>query len=98
MSIRVYTAKHCTPCRKIEELIREGKISEDIELIDIETDEGFLKFKDDVLARGDGAVPSAYKEGQRCKIGFDEEEHLFFECPSEELPPPQDTSADKLEA
>lgn len=96
MPIRVYTAKHCEPCHKIEDLIKEGKISEDVELVDIETDEGFLKFKEDVLARGDGAVPSAYKEGQQCKIGFNEDDSLVFQCPGEELSP-QNASSNKPE-
>lgn len=86
MALRIYTAKHCEPCRRIEDLIKEGKISEDVELVDIETDEGFLKFKKDVLDHSDGMVPSAYKEGQQCKIGFDEEENLVFECPADERP------------
>lgn len=98
MSIRVYTAKHCDPCHKIEDLIREGKISEDVELVDIETDEGFLKFKEEVLNGKDGAVPSAYKEGQQCKIGFDEEKNLVFECPDKGELPPYNASANEPEA
>lgn len=97
MPIRVYTAKHCDPCHKIEDLIREGRISEDVELVDIETDEGFLKFKEEVLNSDNGAVPSAYKEGQQCKIGFGEDNSLVFECPGEELPP-DNTGADEPEA
>ena len=83
MTVRIYTAKHCTPCHHIEALIREGKISEDVELIDIETDEGFLKFKEDVLDE-DGRVPSAYREGQQCRISLDEEENVVFDCPTAE--------------
>lgn len=86
MALRIYTAKHCEPCRKIEDLIREGKISEDVELVDIETDEGFLKFKEEVLDHSDGVVPSAYKDSKQCKIGLDEEENLVFECPTDEQP------------
>jgi len=82
MTVRVYTGKHCQPCHPIEEMIKQGKVSEDVELIDIETDEGFLKFKEEVLDKGDGAVPSAYKDGQQCKIGCDETGNiLIFECP-----------------
>lgn len=87
MTIRVYTAKHCTPCHEVERLIKEGRFDGEIELVDIETDEGFLKFKDQVLQHTDGAVPSAYKDGKRCKIQIDEEEdRLIFECPTD-LPP-----------
>jgi len=86
MRIRIYTATHCEPCRKVEELIKEGNLSEEVELVDIETDEGFLKFKEDVLDHSDGRVPSAYKEGKLCKIGLDEKGKLAFECPTDEQP------------
>jgi len=86
MTVRIYTARHCTPCHHIEDLIKEGKISEDVELIDIETDEGFLKFKEEVLDSDDGRVPSAYKEGQQCRIGLDEQDTLVFDCPTNETP------------
>lgn len=87
MPIRVYTGKHCQPCHPIEELIKQGKVAEDVELVDIETDEGFLKFKEEVLDKGDGAVPSAYKNGQHCKIILSEEEdRVFFECSKDDPP------------
>jgi len=83
--IRVYTAEHCAPCvalgRELKEQIKQGKIQEDIEFIDIETDEGFEMFKKEVLSKNDGAVPSAYREGKQCKIGYDEDHTIVIECP-----------------
>lgn len=88
MTIRIYTAKHCLPCQEVEDKIKlaVADTGEEIELIDIETDEGFEKFKQEVLNYVDGAVPSAYKDGRRCKIGYDEEGNLLLDCPTEDQP------------
>ncbi len=89
MTIRVYTAKHCTPCEEIKRLIEEGKFAgeKEVELVDIETDEGFEKFRDEVLQFGDAAVPSAYKDGQKCLIRIDEENNnVLLECPTDAHP------------
>jgi len=89
MTIRIYTAKHCVPCHEIEKLIKEGRFSgEDIELVDIETDEGFEKFRKEVLDFSDSAVPSAYKDGEKCLIRIDKENNnLLLECPTTTAPP-----------
>lgn len=87
MAIRVYTARHCTPCHEVEELIKQGRFEGKIELIDIETDEGFEKFRKEVLDFSDGAVPSAYKDGKKCIIHIDDESNsLLLECPTADLP------------
>lgn len=89
MTIKVYTAKHCKPCHEIEQLIKEGKFAgeKEVELIDIETDEGFQKFRDEVLQFGDAAVPSAYKDGKKCLIHIDEENNnILLECPTDAPP------------
>ncbi len=83
MSIRVYTSENCAPCGKVKQLIQDGKFQGEIELVDIETDEGFLKFKEEVLSLGDGAVPSAYKEGKKCIISITEDDSLLFNCPTD---------------
>jgi glutaredoxin len=85
MTIRIYTAKHCKPCHEVERLIKEGKFSggDEVELVDIETDEGFEKFRKEVLDFGDGAVPSAYKDGEKCLVRIDEEnDNVLLECPT----------------
>lgn len=87
-TIKIYTAKHCAPCRQVEEFIKNGKFEGEIELIDIETDEGFQKFKEEVLDHEDGAVPSAYKNGKRCLIQIDEDNNLLINCPDD--PPSSD--------
>ena len=60
----------------------------DIELVDIETNEGFEKFRKEVLDFSDGAVPSAYKDGEKCLIRIDKESNnLLLECPTTTAPP-----------
>ena len=87
MTIRIYTSEHCVPCKEVEDKIKQADTSEKIEVIDIETDEGFEKFKQEVLDHQDGAVPSAYRDGKQCKIGFDEERNLLLYCPTDEQAP-----------
>jgi predicted thioredoxin/glutaredoxin len=83
MAIKVFTSKNCSPCHEVDRLIHEGKFAGEVELVDIETDEGFNQFKKEVLSFGDGAVPSAYKDGQRCVISITEDDHLIFNCPTD---------------
>jgi predicted thioredoxin/glutaredoxin len=81
--IKVFTSKHCKPCHGIVERIKEGKFNQDeVDLIDIETPEGFEEFKKEVLDFGDGAVPSAYKDGTRCLISINEEDNVIIDCPN----------------
>lgn len=84
MTIKVYISKNCKPCQEVKELLEQGKYEDEIEIVDIETDEGFDDFSREVLEHGDAAVPSAYKEGAKCKILIDEEQGLIFNCPSKQ--------------
>jgi len=85
MAIKIFTSKNCPPCQELEEKLKEAHLEDEVELIDIETDEGFLKFKEEVIDHRDGGVPSAFKDGKQCKIGYDEEDKLVLECPEDEL-------------
>jgi predicted thioredoxin/glutaredoxin len=84
MAIRIYTSKNCVPCKEVEDKLKSSELGEDVEVIDIETDDGFEKFKHDVLDHSDGAVPSAFKDGQRCEIGFDDNGDIVLDCPTED--------------
>ena len=92
MAIRVYTSKNCPPCKEIDRLVKGGRFDGvgEIELVDIESDDGFAKFKEEVLDFGDGAVPSAYKEGKKCIISFTEDDSLSFNCPTDPSSSEQD--------
>ena len=79
----------CTPCEEIGKLIGEGKFSSpdtnEIDMVDIGTDEGFASFAKDVLAKDNGGVPSAYLDGKKCRIEVDDD-MVFFECSKADRP------------
>lgn len=88
MGITVYTASGCTPCQEIRALIE--KQGGDVEIVDIETDAGFDRFAAEVLSKGDGAVPSAYRDGKRCAILVDDESKaVAFDCDNPDATPDQ---------
>jgi hypothetical protein len=69
----------------VKELVEKGYLDDQVELVDIETDEGFERFTREVLSSGDGAVPSAYHEGAKCKITI-QDDRLKFDCDKKEEP------------
>ena len=82
--IVIYTSPHCPPCQEIKD--RLAKIaSPDIEVVDIETDEGFKRFSQAVLEKGDGAVPSAFVDGRQCKIMVTPDD-ITLDCPDPVAP------------
>jgi len=77
--IRVFVSEHCGPCQIIKDMIDRGQVSDkDLELIDIESDEGFPYIGEFALT----GVPSAYKENQKCEIKIDQStDKLHIICP-----------------
>jgi glutaredoxin len=88
MAIKIYTAEHCDPCHRVENLLEKQNNNidgEDVKIIDVETDEGFQEFKEEILSKGDAAVPSAYKDGEKCLIKI-EDDVLHLICDSDGQP------------
>lgn len=89
-TIVFYTAEGCTPCEEVSKLIQEGKFAspdaDEIDLVDIGTDEGFGRFAKDVLSKNDGGVPSAYLDGKKCQIEKLDDNTLYIECPKDGPP------------
>lgn len=78
--VKVYIASHCLPCKVVEDSLKKGRFLIDgeegeVELIDIETDEGYKQIFD-----GLGSVPAAYLDGKKCKLYMDDDETLILEC------------------
>ena len=85
--IRVYIGSDCTPCQEVADLVKQGKTAEPVELVDVETDEGFALFMAEIQGKEEGGVPSAYKAGKQCEIFMDEEtRQLLFQCPPDDSP------------
>lgn len=99
--IKVFTAGHCTPCHEIAELIRQGKFSaEDVDLVDIETEEGFKQFQELFLVHGDAYVPMAHDGKNKCDISI-KDGMVNFTCgqdspsaPGQESTPPDSEPAE----
>ena len=77
--IKVFISNHCGPCKKVRELIEQGKFNtEEVELIDLETEEGFPYIE----RLGLNKTPSAYIGTNKCRLSFDKNEpFLIIECP-----------------
>lgn len=97
-----YTSRDgCQPCEEITKLVEEGKFrsteTDEVDVVDIGTDEGFKRFSDHILSKQPGAVPSAYLDGVKCQIMVVDGE-VQFEClnsdqpasPEEKSPPPEE--------
>lgn len=80
--VEVYVAEHCQSCQEIKQMLEAGQFSlshgDSIDLIDIETEEGYQKMQTNPNL---DAVPSAFYKGQKCKINRDEES-IYIECPN----------------
>ena len=82
--IKLFVGSHCAPCERVKELVQEGQFLVDneegmsIEMIDIESDEGFPA----ILEHNLSGIPSAIDEsGKQCRIRVDEESGVvLFEC------------------
>lgn len=87
MTIKLYVSKNCTPCQDVKDLVKEGRFTgaDKVEIVDLETEEGFAEFQEKVLDKGDGGVPSAFEDGQKCEVLYSEEEDLLvFQCPTDD--------------
>lgn len=79
--IKVFVSGHCPPCEEVKNLIAEKGLDKEVELVDINTDEGFELFYKMVLSNRDGAVPSAFDGENQCKIMVGGDDGIKFECP-----------------
>lgn len=91
--ITLYSHKDCPPCELIMKRIQEGNVdageAEELETVDIDSDEGFDRFQKEVLEKlpegAESPLPGAYMDGQLCKIALvDEDKYVIFECPAKE--------------
>ena len=91
--LKIYTSSACGPCKDVSEalevkgqlilLTKDGEKVVPIDLldvVDVDTSEGSEDFFEKVLANEDGAVPSAYREGAKCIIGFNDEGTVVVDC------------------
>lgn len=79
--VKVFVSSSCPPCAEIKEKIEQGKFNvEDVDLIDVETEDGFKYIKKLNLT----SLPSAYLGTKQCRLGFSEnDEIVVIECESQ---------------
>jgi len=82
----LYIAGSCKACGDVKEALKERRINRDVDVVDIDTDEGFEQFYNEVLAKQDGRIPSALKDGKPCLLGFDEDKVFTIQCPTDIAP------------
>jgi hypothetical protein len=81
---RIFVSKHCGPCQVIKDMVQNGQVDDkDVELIDVETDEGFPYIAEFGLT----GVPSAYRGKQKCEIKIDQDILQIICDDTREAPP-----------
>lgn len=89
--ITLFSHADCEPCKLIADLVQKGQIdagdAEELDVVDIDTDEGFTRFEKEILAKlpedGKAPLPGAYMAGQLCEIKLvDDDKYVIFECPN----------------
>ncbi|MDZ4230253.1 MAG: hypothetical protein U1B77_00360, partial [Dehalococcoidales bacterium] len=82
--IKVVISGSCEPCQEVKQLISEGRFNKDegdVDLIDLETEEGFGWMEKLGLTQ----VPTAYKGKKRCDLRIDDKERLLvIDCDQKE--------------
>lgn len=85
--IKVYVSEHCKPCHEITELLHSGRFEADIgedvqvDLIDIETEEGFNRLTEERFNRLTDeitSIPAARYNGKKCSISIDREFNAVY--------------------
>ncbi len=87
--VKVFISSSCGPCQTVKDAIASGKFNlEDVELIDLESDEGFPYIEKMGLSK----VPAAFLGKKQCDINVTEDGGIFIDCsPPKPTEPPQPT-------
>jgi len=76
--LKIFIAKHCLPCQQLKEIAENGGFGDDVEVIDVESEEGFPKVAEMELME----IPSAYEDGKKCRIKYSGD-NVEIKCPAE---------------
>ncbi len=88
----LFISSSCKACGDVKAALKERRLNRDLDVIDIDTDEGFEVFNREVLEKQDGKIPSAFKDGKPCLLGFDEDKVFTIQCPTDSAPEPDPAS------
>ena len=76
--LQIFVAEHCEGCQELKEIAENGGFGDDVEVIDVATEEGFPKVAEMELTE----IPSAYEDGKRCAIKYSDY-NVEIKCPAE---------------
>jgi glutaredoxin len=75
--VKIYVATGCGHCDVVKKLVKEGKVKDKVELIDVAKPENAHFIEDLGLEQ----VPTAIKNGNTCELSVDEDKNeLVIEC------------------
>jgi hypothetical protein len=82
--LRIFIGEHCAPCHQFEAMLKEaiqrGDLgANDVEFIDIESEEGFHYLAEYELM----SIPSVYKGHQQCEVKY-EDDGVSINCPDKD--------------
>lgn len=76
--LQIFIGEHCSGCEQLKEIAENGGFGDDVEVVDIETEEGFPKVAEMELTE----IPSAYEDGKKCAIKYSDD-NVEIKCPAE---------------
>lgn len=76
--LQIFVAEHCEGCQQLKEIAENGGFGDDVEVVDVETEEGFPKVAEMELTE----IPAAYEDGVKCRIKFTNYD-AEISCPAE---------------
>ncbi|KKM97006.1 hypothetical protein LCGC14_1172400 [marine sediment metagenome] len=83
--LRVFVAAGCGPCQEVKDAVAAGRFNaEDVDIIDVESKEGFTYIKKFGLTK----APAAFLGKKECELFINREDNsLFIDCPDNKKPP-----------
>lgn len=84
MGIKIYTSRNCGPCVEIKEALEMQGWNidgEPVQVMDVESDDGFADFSNNILEKQDAWVPCGYKDGQVCRLVITDQNIVALDCP-----------------
>ena len=77
--LTIFVAEHCPPCHLLKEIAASGGFGEEVEVVDVESEEGFPEIAERDLTE----IPSAFQGEMKCEIRWSDT-NVEIVCPAKE--------------
>ena len=77
--LTIFVAEHCPPCQILKEIAASGGFGEEVEVVDVESEEGFPQIAEKDLTE----IPSAFQGEMKCEIRWSDT-NVEIVCPAKE--------------